>query len=75
MLINNATYQRETLSERPIRQTLRVVEWVTHSVKASLWCVTLLINTIFRFFFFFFLFKKKQLLNASDITFRQRASK
>ena len=28
VLINNDTYQRETLSERPIRQPLRGVEWV-----------------------------------------------
>ena len=42
-----------------------------HSVKASLWCVTLLINTRFRFFIFW----NKQLLSASDVTLRQRASK
>ena len=29
VLINNATYQRETLSERPIRQPLRSVIWVS----------------------------------------------
>ena len=41
-----------------------------HSVKVSLWCVTLLINTRFRF-----LFQNKQLLSTSDVTLRQRASK
>ena len=29
VLINKATYQRETLSDQPIRQPLRVVERVT----------------------------------------------
>ena len=37
-----------------------------HSVKVSLWCVTLLINTRFRFL---------QLLSTSDVTLEQRASK
>ena len=40
-----------------------------HSVKASLCCVTLLINTRFRFFFI------PELLSVSDVTLRQRASK
>ena len=41
-----------------------------HSVKASLWCVILLIDTRFRFFF-----RTSNLLRASDVTLRQRASK
>ena len=42
-----------------------------HSDKVSLWYVPLLINTRFRFF----LFKNKQLLNAFNVTLRQRVSK
>ena len=30
--------------------------WIGHSVRASLWCVSLLINTRFRFLFFFSFF-------------------
>ena len=33
MLINNATYQREILSERPIRQPLKVPSWNSNEVK------------------------------------------
>ena len=35
-----------------------------HSVKVSLWCVTLLINTRFRFFFFFFFFLNFRISNC-----------
>ena len=37
-----------------------------HSVKVSLWCVALLINTRFRLFF---IYNNKQLLSTSDVTF------
>ena len=43
---------------------------MVHSVKACLWSVSLLNNTRYRFF----LFENKQLLSASDVTLRQRAS-
>ena len=39
-----------------------------HSVKSSLWCDSLLINTRFGFF----LFQNEQLLSASDVTLRQK---
>ena len=37
VLINNATYQRETLSERPIRQPLKVLGCSIHSEEGDLY--------------------------------------
>ena len=59
MLINNVTYQRETLSERPIRQPLIAVNlWTTlggtvPQTKIKPVC-TLSQNYQYFFFFFFF---------------------
>ena len=50
-----------------------------HSVKVSLWCVALLINTRFAFYYYYhflsYLFQNKQLLSVFDVISRQRASK
>ena len=37
VLINNATYQRETLSERPIRQPLSLFQIMFNSVRGNVY--------------------------------------
>ena len=48
VLNNNDTYQRETLSERPIRQPLRADKW--EPIMISLWRESLKPTLYFEFF-------------------------